>query len=127
MMSTTKSSIFSRIINRQSTKSRCSQCWHCCLTISAFLFSHIGLCTLVFGYSILGAFSFRALEAENELKYRQIMINVREDVVERLWKLTENSSVLVQTNWTNSAMNELINFELSLIQAVKFEGYDGKN
>lgn len=45
--------------------------------ITTFLFSHIGLCALVFGYSVFGAFTFQALEAQNELKKKETMFKVK--------------------------------------------------
>lgn len=51
----------------QSMRSRTSKCKSCCKKFTAFLFSHVGLCALLVGYAIGGAFVFRALEAPHEV------------------------------------------------------------
>src|ERR1700731_1129106 len=91
-------------------KTRCKKCCYYCRVITTFLFSHIGLCAVVFGYSVLGAFTFRALEAQNELSYRKNMTTNRNKVVDYLWDLTHNSSVLDQRNWSQDAFHKLKNF-----------------
>ena len=53
-----------------------------------FLFSHIGLLSLVVGYSIMGAFIFEELEHANELLVKRNMTKNRMAVTERLWDIT---------------------------------------
>lgn len=87
--------------------SKCSKCQRYCRLVATFLFSHIGLCALVVGYSIIGAFTFEALEAGYERTKRQIMLKERENVVSGLWSLTSQSSVLLEENWTLLAIETL--------------------
>lgn len=87
--------------------SKCSKCQRYCRLVATFLFSHIGLCALVVGYSIIGAFTFEALEAGYERSKRQIMLKERENVVNGLWSLTSQSSVLLEENWTLMAIETL--------------------
>ena len=86
--------------------SKCSKCQRYCRLVATFLFSHIGLCALVVGYSIIGAFTFEALEAGHERSKRQVMLKERENVVTGLWLLTSQSSVLLE-NWTMLAIETL--------------------
>ncbi|CAG2182023.1 unnamed protein product, partial [Oppiella nova] len=105
-------------------ESRCTKCCHYCRTISAFVFSHVGLGALVFGYSIVGAFTFRALEAPNELNYRHFVANERLKFADTLWTITQNSSVLKQKEWCDDVSKELEKLEKSLVIALKYNGYD---
>ncbi|XP_035231532.1 TWiK family of potassium channels protein 7-like [Stegodyphus dumicola] len=107
--------------------SKCSKCRRYCRLIATFLFSHIGLCALVVGYSIIGAFTFEALEAGHEKTKRQLMLKERENVVINLWALTSKSNVLSEHNWTTLATETLQDFEITLVKAVRKEGYDGKD
>lgn len=111
--------------HRQQHQSKCAKCCYYCRIITTFIFSHVGLCALVFAYSFLGAFTFEWLEAHNELRKRKEMYAVRLKVIERLWQMTENSSVLMQNDWSLKAREELFSFEEKLIWAVRKEGYDG--
>lgn len=87
--------------------SKCSKCQRYCRLIATFLFSHIGLCALVVGYSIIGAFTFEALEAGHEQSKRNAMRKEREIVVSELWKHTAKSNVLSEHNWTALAVETL--------------------
>ncbi|XP_054711246.1 TWiK family of potassium channels protein 18-like [Uloborus diversus] len=107
--------------------SRCSKCRRYCRRVTTFLFSHVGLCGLVVGYSIVGAFTFEALEAGYELEKRRTMLRERETLVSDLWMLTAGSSVLSEINWTSMAIETLQDFETTLVKAVRKEGYDGKD
>ncbi|XP_076340207.1 potassium channel subfamily K member 18-like [Tachypleus tridentatus] len=106
---------------------RCAKCLYYCRAGTTFLFSHIGLCGLVVGYTIMGAFTFEALEAYNERAKREEMQNERTAIVEALWDITAKSSVLHEVNWTQLAAATLRNFEVTIVQAVRKEGYDGKD
>ncbi|XP_076336608.1 potassium channel subfamily K member 18-like [Tachypleus tridentatus] len=111
----------------QEEPSRCAKCRYYCRTGSTFVFSHIGLCGLVVGYTIMGAFTFEALEAQNEQTKREEIRNKRSAMVESLWDITAETSVLHEANWTKQAASALREFEWTLIRAARKEGYDGKD
>ncbi|XP_013775409.2 TWiK family of potassium channels protein 7-like, partial [Limulus polyphemus] len=113
--------------SRQAVKKRppVSKYKTCCLRFTAFIFSHVGLSGLVVGYSIMGAFAFRALEAPNEEKKVGEVTEMREQTVKRLWDITYDLNVLYKDNWTGLVAAEIKRFQSDLIAAVK-EGYDGK-
>ncbi|XP_059090405.1 uncharacterized protein LOC131886165 isoform X1 [Tigriopus californicus] len=94
-------------------------------SICSFLFSHIGLLSLVVGYCFLGAFIFEELERYNEIEVKRNMTRTREAVTESLWHITRNMQVLRQDNWTAEVVNELRTFEKNLIIALKERGWDG--
>lgn len=89
------------------------------------MFSHVGLCGLVVGYSILGALAFQALEAPFEEKKVDEVMRKRIDTVKRLWAITDQLNVLYKENWTRQVTEEVKRFQSDLVNAIK-EGYDGK-
>ncbi|PRD26935.1 UNVERIFIED_CONTAM: twk-7 [Trichonephila clavipes] len=101
------------------------RCRRCCGRFTTFLFSHVGLCALVIGYSIMGAFAFRALEAPYEEQKASQVGHLRQETVRRLWEITDKLNVLYKDNWTELVEAEVRRFQKELIVAVK-EGYDGK-
>ena len=105
---------------------RCGKCCHYCRQVATFLFSHIGLCTLVIGYTLIGAFTFQALELKNEVKEREQMLRIRDQMIEQLWNITQTSPVLIQQDWTSAAKTKLEHFEKTLLEAVNRRGFDGK-
>ena len=92
----------------------------------AFLFGHVGICGLVVGYIIMGAFAFMAIEAEDESRSVEDVIKFREDTVQRLWRITYELNVLYRENWTEAVADEVRLFQEHVVQAV-LDGYDGKN
>ena len=60
----------------------------CMKMFIAHLFSHVGLCALVIGYSIMGAFVFNKLEKENELNTRLKVGDTRKVILEQLYNIT---------------------------------------
>ncbi|XP_022700770.1 uncharacterized protein LOC111267064 isoform X2 [Varroa jacobsoni] len=97
----------------------------CCRRFTAFLFSHVGLCALVVGYAVLGAFAFRALEAPHEVQRADEVQRLRDATVDRLWEITDRYNVLYRENWTVEVGREMAEFQRGLIEAVK-DGYDGR-
>ena len=63
------------------------------LSFGSFLFSHIGLLSLVVGYCIMGAFIFEELERENEILVKRNVTKTRHAVTEQLWDITRNMEV----------------------------------
>lgn len=107
-------------------QTKLAKCCHYCRTVTTFLFSHIGLFALVLAYAFLGAFTFHYLESNNEEQVRNRTTEQRHELVESLWKLTENQTILVYEDWIEDARSQLIHFEEEIIRAVKHDGFDGK-
>lgn len=63
----------------------------CLKVFFAQLFSHVGLCALVVGYSIMGAFIFAYLESEKEMNTRKDVENTRTDTLKELYNITGTS------------------------------------
>ena len=104
---------------------RCGKCCYYCRQVTTFLFSHIGLCTLLLGYALAGAFAFQAIESQHEHEQRLDMIRTRNDMIIELSKMTNHSSILNSEDWIRNAAVILEEFEKKFLHAVKFKGYDG--
>ena len=87
----------------QKENSRCTRCISCCKKVTTFFFSNIGLCALVVGYSILGGFIFRELEAANELLNKHSVINRRRHHVALLWNMTLEYNILYEVMFLSSS------------------------
>lgn len=105
---------------------KCGKCCYYCRQITTFLFSHIGLGTLLLGYALAGALIFQALESENEIQQRLAMLQTRQKMIRNLFNMTNQAPLLHFDLWTKNAHAILNDFELEFLHAVKFKGYDGK-
>ncbi|XP_048251832.1 TWiK family of potassium channels protein 18-like [Haliotis rufescens] len=102
-------------------------CVVCCKRFTTFVFSHIGLCSLVVAYSVLGGFIFMKLEAPSEVVERNNMAANRKQQVLALWNLTVDLNVLYEGNWTQLADDVLKAFQKQVYTATKEKGWDGKD
>lgn len=92
----------------------------------AAIFSQLGLCGTVVGYSIVGAIVFEAIEGPFEIKQKQDITDLRWEIVQNMWEVTEEMNILYPVNWSHSVTQRLLKFEESIISAVKL-GYDGND
>ena len=104
------------------------KCLHCCKQFIAFFFSHVGLCSLVVGYTILGGFIFRALESGHEYVIRSEVKEHREMFMNRVTNLATlyKESKLSLYNVTNALRSELITYQSFIYDKTTNEGWDGK-
>ena len=77
-------------VNRQANQSRCTaaRVKTCMKMFFAQLFSHVGLCALVIGYTVMGAAIFVYLERENELMTRNQVGHSRKATLDELYNIT---------------------------------------
>ena len=108
-------------------KTKTDKCLNYFKQFIAFLFSHVGLCCLVVGYSILGGFIFRALEAPSEMKVKANVKVIRQEFVSKLWNITIRYNMFYRPNWTKEAEEVLLAFQDEIYTATKRDGYDGKD
>lgn len=92
----------------------------------AFLFGHVGICGLVVGYIIMGAFAFMAIESEDQKRQYADVERLRESTIQNLWNITHELNVLYPNEWNESVSIEVQLFQQKIVQFV-MEGYDGKN
>ena len=72
----------------ETTRCTASRAKSCTKTFFAHLFSHAGLCALVVGYAVMGAFLFVHLEKDNELATRQRVGDDRMNTLNELYNIT---------------------------------------
>lgn len=104
---------------------RREKCFSCLRHFVAFLFSTVGSCCLLVGYTILGGFLFQFLESWNEMEMKEDMRLTRRRYVKMLWNVTENLNVLYERNWSVEADAILENYTRHVFQATKKKGWDG--
>lgn len=75
----------------------------CMKVFFAQLFSHVGLCGLVIGYSIMGAFIFGHLESKKEGVTRQSVSIMRNDTLNKLYDITGKNNSCSDTNFCHHA------------------------
>ncbi|XP_035709141.1 potassium channel subfamily K member 18-like [Folsomia candida] len=99
----------------------------CLRTFFAHLFSHIGLCILIVGYTIAGALMFEKLEKTYEMKLignrTANFKKLRLHYVSELWNITEQFNVLYEMNWTSAVEKELREFESRVVATANTAGY----
>lgn len=106
-------------------------CYSCPGRSSASILATVGVCCLVLGYTILGAFVFMALEGgyfhetavaaskTNPRRDTNIVDELRSQTVDRLWSITENLNILYRENWTRLAADEVFEFQQALFRALR--------
>jgi len=119
----------------------------CCKQLAAFLFSHVGLASMVVAYHIMGGFLFRAIEAPFEQRVKVKVVGSRERMVDEIWKLASDLAearvrlsraglrthaggpreAAERRNFTTSVDNIFRPFQREVRDAVKDQGWDGND
>ncbi|XP_034180998.2 TWiK family of potassium channels protein 18 isoform X1 [Osmia lignaria lignaria] len=119
----------------------CCSCSTATSTKTPGLLASLGVCVLVLGYTLLGAFAFMALEgglksdstndllvpgSKSEGSYvvpslddDTAAMELRARTVERLWSITEDLNVLYKENWTRLAAREVFEFQENLARGLR--------
>ena len=108
-------------------RTQAQKCAHCCKTFLGYLFSTIGLSSMLIAYIFAGGFVFLHLEAPNEQNMKHNVQMTRKRHVEQLWNLTTEKNVLHQENWTVIAEEVMLSFQTEVFIATKENGWDGKD
>ena len=105
------------------------KCLHCCKRFTAFLFSHIGLCSLVVAYTIMGGFIFKAIEGPFEEKTKIFIRSEREHVTTKVLQhaIALQLSDIGRDNFTNAVREQLQAFQQIVFKETKDHGWDGKD
>ena len=108
------------------TENRREKCASCCKRFIAFLFSTVGLSTLMVAYTIMGGFIFSKLEGDREEDLKSGMAARRQWHVQRLWNVTIAMNVFYKENWTAAADALFVNYSKNVYVAATEQGWDGK-
>ena len=110
---------------------------NCCRKLAAFLFSHIGLATMVVAYSIMGGFLFREIEAPEELRIKIKITEFKEEKIDEIWQLVSladipgrrgvPSEAEQKSNFTGKIRKIFSEFQEKVRNAVKDQGWDGQD
>ncbi|XP_066262117.1 potassium channel subfamily K member 17-like [Euwallacea similis] len=113
-------------------------CYSCPSPKSTSILATLGVCFLVLGYTIIGAFIFMALEGDlyqdtavaasklNPRSDNTAIGTLRAETVSRLWSITEDLNILYKENWTKLAAEEVLVFQNALFQSLR-NGESGYN
>ncbi|XP_067213843.1 TWiK family of potassium channels protein 18-like isoform X3 [Linepithema humile] len=126
--------------------SNSANCCSCSTATSAKrpgLLMCLGMCMLVLGYTLLGAFAFMALEggfksdsstevtsSKPDESAAYVLPNLENDsatmelrarTVEKLWSITEDLNVLYKENWTRLAAREVLEFQENLARGLNLK------
>lgn len=110
------------------------------------LATNLGICVLLFGYTLIGSVIFLAIEGNNNdniqhqilattsmatnMNYKRINNNTilktrndeaRERTVENIWDITVNLNILYRDNWTKLAAQEITRFQDELLKSLAEE------
>lgn len=137
--------------SKKPSKSGCCSCrGKKSSTFWAALLTNLGICTLLFGYTLLGSFIFLAIEGgASQMQQRMLAstnrqlkplstrsgdsnltlsqqllheaIEARQRTVENIWDITVSLNILYRENWTRLASLEIARFQEQLIKRLTEE------
>ncbi|KAH8378850.1 hypothetical protein KR009_001746 [Drosophila setifemur] len=87
--------------------------------------SHVLLVALVVSYCVGGAYLFQHLEKPHELEIKKGIQNLRFNLTENIWLLSDDALVLRESDWMANVSKHLANFEKQILTAIKADGWDG--
>uniref|UniRef100_A0A8R1HXA3 Potassium channel domain-containing protein n=1 Tax=Caenorhabditis japonica TaxID=281687 RepID=A0A8R1HXA3_CAEJA len=93
-------------------------------TATIFTVTHVGLCFLVALYAVAGAFMFQAVEYPYEEGLQGKVKNASLKVVDEIYRFINKKNVIEETAVKNESQWALKEFEMLLVHAMNFEGYD---
>lgn len=93
--------------------------------IITFLFSQVGVGSLLLCYTILGATIFISLESPGDTKLARQVESLRDDGVSQLWNVTMNYNIIYIDIWRNEVEEIVRNFQKHFVQHIK-RGYTGE-
>lgn len=119
-----------RLTDRRESKVRQRQkkVINCCKKFVAFLFSHIGLCSLVVAYCIAGGLIFKSLEGEHEIEQKKEIQALRENFTEKIHRLAFETTLTKGSReiFKGEVREILKNFSIIIHKQTKEAGWDGK-
>ncbi|ESN89916.1 hypothetical protein HELRODRAFT_116717 [Helobdella robusta] len=101
---------------------------NCCKNLGSFLFSQVGLATMVILYSVMGGILFKAIEGPSEKKVKEIMRFKWDDTAGEIMNLAIHLNIptMNHTQFADIIKNVLYRYQEVIVMAVKNEGFNGK-
>ncbi|XP_020711707.2 potassium channel subfamily K member 18 isoform X1 [Athalia rosae] len=106
-------------------------CCTCTATASPSLLTSLGVCIFVLAYTLVGAFTFMAVEGGLQSDSSAVVSSksvpdeaaalgaeIRSRTVEKLWSITEDLNILYKDNWTRLAAQEVLDFQKTLVHSL---------
>lgn len=90
----------------------------CCRSTIAFLFSNVGVCGLMLGYTITGALIFKEIEGKKSPLDTLCAENIRNETIEQLWNITMAHNVLDQTKWKEAVNTTVQQYQGKIVDLV---------
>ncbi|XP_004525739.1 uncharacterized protein LOC101456448 [Ceratitis capitata] len=87
--------------------------------------SHVILVLMVVSYCVGGAYLFQHLEKPHEIEVKRDILNLRLNLTDKIWRFSDNASVLSQIDWIANVKKDLAGFETQIVTAIKTNGWDG--
>ncbi|XP_067646566.1 uncharacterized protein galene [Eurosta solidaginis] len=87
--------------------------------------SHVILVFLVVSYCVGGAYLFQHLEKPHEIEVKKDIHNLRVNLTDKIWRFSDNASVLSENEWIANVKKDLAGFETQIVTAIKTNGWDG--
>ncbi|XP_031626762.1 uncharacterized protein LOC116343030 isoform X2 [Contarinia nasturtii] len=106
-------------------RGRCTSCLCMSWKVFTCIFSHFLLITSVVSYCCMGSYLFQWLEADYEKDMKSQVKFIRGNFSLQLWDYTQGELYLLEVNWTKHASEILLDFENSILEKMKREGWDG--
>ena len=86
----------------------------------------VGVCGLIVGYTVMGAFMFIALESYSNERLTQDVVDVRLRHVNLLWNITHHLNVLHYDRWREDVNQTLLQYQTLVVGHIR-RGYDGSD
>lgn len=107
---------------------RCERIGECCTSfgrgmrkVISFLLSHLGLMTIVVAYCLIGGVVFERIEKDHEIKVKDSIQVMRQDVTNDIWTMTNEARMLKEEDWMVSVDDRMRQFELDLINTMRLD------
>ncbi|XP_046740088.1 potassium channel subfamily K member 15 isoform X1 [Diprion similis] len=111
-------------------------CCTCTASASPSLLTSLGVCIFVLAYTLVGAFTFMAVEGGLQSDSSAVISSksgpeeaaalsaeIRSLTVEKLWSITEDLNILYKDNWTRLAAQEILDFQNTLVHTLRKQLY----
>ena len=86
----------------------------------------MGVCGLIVGYTVIGAFMFIALESDVNAQLTQEVTQQRSRHVDLLWNITHHLNVLHVERWRHDVNRTIFDYQESVVRSIR-RGYDGSD